>query len=171
MFFENLNRCGCRCCPVKPQCPICPCDDDSNAYGTIYNIGDSTLTIATPNTYVPVTLNTQGPASNTIPLPNAIRINNAGTYAVYYRLNLNATSTESQTATAAVFDNGNIIAPTSSSAALVETTEGNYAGVLTAESIVELNEGDVLTLQITSDTAGSLTLGHFGDATLLVKEF
>ncbi len=49
--------------------------------------------------------------------------------------------------------------------------DGEYNATLSAETIVELNEGDVLTLQITSDTAGSLTLGHFGDATLLVKEF
>ena len=168
MFFEKLNHCGCRCCPVKPQCPICPCDDDSNAYGTIYNVGDSTLTIATPNTYVPIALNTQGPACNTTLLPNQISINKAGTYAVYYRLNLNATGTGSQTATAAVFNNGNLIAPTSSSAALVETAEGNYAGVLTAESIVELNEGDVLSLQLTSDTVGSITVTDY--ATLSVKE-
>lgn len=167
MFFEKFNCCRC-CYPVKPQCPISPCDDDSNAYGTIYNVGDTALTIATPNSYVPVTLNAQGPASNTLVLPNAIRINQAGTYVVYYRINLNATGTASQTATAAVFANGNLIAPTTSSTALVTTAEGNYAGSLTAQAIVQLNAGDTLSLQLTSDTAGALTVTDY--ATLSVQQ-
>lgn len=157
MFFENF-KCGCGC-PVKPSC---------KAYGTMYNVGDTEITVATPNTYVPVTLNTQGPASSTTALTNSIQVNRAGTYAVYYRLNINASAEAAQTISAAVFNNGSIIAPTTASVALTEVTEGTYAGSLSVETIVELNACDVISLQLTSDTAGTITVTDY--ATLSVKQ-
>ncbi len=41
-----------------------------NIYGTIYNNITSNVTIDTPDTYIPISLNTTGPASETSVTPN-----------------------------------------------------------------------------------------------------
>ena len=196
MIFENFNCCGCdcNCCigprgpqgfpgPMGPQGPVGPRGEtgatgpqgpegpNTRVYGTIYNDTETTITVETPETYVPVELNTTGPAVRTTVAASEITINETGTYVIYYNLNVTASATDSQTLTAAVFQNDTIISPTTSSVSMSTIGDGEYNATLSAETIVELNEGDVLTLQIASDTAGSLTLGHFGNATLLVKEF
>ena len=66
--------------PIGPQGPEGP---TVNVYGTIYNNTDSTVTVETAETYVSVSLNTTGPASDTTVAPNEITINESGTYAVY----------------------------------------------------------------------------------------
>ncbi len=50
-----------------------------------------------------------------------------------------------------------------------ETSAGNFTATLSAETIVELTEGDVLTLQLTSNTPNTLTIGNLPNAILSVK--
>ncbi|MCQ2382472.1 MAG: hypothetical protein MJ060_01345 [Clostridia bacterium] len=136
----------------------------------MYSNTAAPLTIETAGTYVPVNLNTTGPSADTTVAANQITINESGTYAIYYRLNVNATATESQTLTAAVFNNGSIIAPSITAINMTETTAGNYTGSLIAETIVALSAGDVLSLRLTSNTTNTVTIGSFGNATLSVKQ-
>ncbi len=150
--------------PVGPQGPTI------NIYGTIYNNTTSNVTIDTPDTYVPISLNTTGPASETSVAPNQITITTSGTYAIYYRLlNVTVEDTDNKTLSAAVFNNDTIITPTTATVAMSETSAGNFTATLSAETIVELTEGDVLTLQVTSNTPNTLTIGNLTNVILSVK--
>ena len=177
--FQNPNCCGFRCLvgprgpqgvpgPQGPQGPIGPAGPTSHVYGMIYNDGNQSVVINTANTYVTVGLNTMGPASNTTVSTNEITIDESGTYAVYYRLHFAAGA--SQILTAAVFNSGSAITATTTAATTVEVGSENYEATLGAETIVELNEGDVLSLGLTSNTTGTVTVGGLGNATLSVKK-
>ena len=157
--------------PTGPMGPQGPEGPTTRVYGTIYNNAESEVTIETPGTYETIELNSTGPAARTTVGTNEITINEAGTYVVYYNLNVSASSTDSQTLTVAAFNNTTAIDPSTTSVSMTMSADGEYVATLNAETIVDLEAGDVISLQITSDTAGTLTIGHLADATLSVKEF
>lgn len=184
--FQNSNCCGCRYIvgpqgpqgipgPQGPQGPIGPEGPQGEpgpattlAYGMISNNATQSAVIATPGTYVRVSLNTAGPTSETTVGTNTITVSESGTYAVYYRLNVTATA--SQTLTASVVNNGNALPATITTITATEASGENYVATLSAETLLELNAGDTLSLALTSDTAGTVTIGGSANATLIVKQ-
>ena len=177
--FQNSNCCGCRCVvgPQGPQGPQGipgpqgpqgePGPATTLTYGTIYNNGTQSLTINTAGTYVRVGLNTAGPTSDTTIGTNTITVTESGTYAVYYRLNVSGAS---QTYTASVVNNGNAIPTTITTVAASETSDENFVATLSAETLLELNDGDTLSLALTSNTTGTVTVGGLAGATLIIKQ-
>ena len=181
MFCSNSNCCGCSCVgprgfpgpqgPQGPQGPVGPQGEPGTAptpvYGTLYHDATQTLAIATAGTYVRVGLNTQGPSSDTTYGTNTITVSESGTYAIYYRLNVTGPS---QTYTAAVVNNGNALTATITTVAATEVSAENFTATLSAETLVELNAGDEISLALTSDTTGSVTIGRLANASLSVKK-
>ena len=152
--------------PIGPQGPQGePGVTPTLAHGMIYNNGTQSLSIDTAGAYVRVGLNTAGPTSDTTVGTNTITVTEDGTYAVYYRLYV---SGPSQTYTAAVVNNGNALPVTITTVAATQASGENFVAILSAETLFELNAGDTLSLALTSNTTGTVTIGN--STNLIVKQ-
>ena len=166
--YQNRNCCSNPCsCLIGPQGPVGPEGPTSHVYGTIYNDGTQSIVVNTAGTYVTVGLNTTGPANDTTVSTNEITITEDGTYAIYYRLYVSGAS---QIYTATVFNSGTAIAPATTTVAATQVSGESFVATLSAETIVTLSEGDVLSLGLTSNTTGTIAVGALANATLSVKK-
>lgn len=133
----------------------------------IYNTGNQVVTFNAVGVYSTLALNTLGPSANTTVAVNQITVTQSGTYEIHYNINAFGAS---RTYTAAVLRNGVAITPTTTTVTATQAANGSFIATLSADTLVTLNAGDVLTLGLASDIVGTTTVGGLGNATLSVKQ-